>query len=346
MKTKFTILTVLFLITLSLSAGNPDRQGSAGAAQLLMNPWAQSSGLHSMTTSCISGVEAMELNIAGISRVTKTEVLVGQTKYLSGTDINLNALGLVQKIGKSGFLGLTLMAVDMGDIPVTTELQPDGDGTFFSPTMFNLGVGYSHIFSNRISVGFGARFINEGIKDVNASGLALDAGVQYVTGEKENFKFGIAMRNIGSPMSYAGEGLSFQFPVDNPDNPDPISAVVKPSPVELPTVLNIGLSYDIHFGEKHKVTLLTNFLSNSFSRDNIGGGLEYKMGTLFALRAGYKYEIGAKDYYKPVYTGLAAGASIQIPMNKAKSKFIGVDYGYRDSRVWNGSHNISLKFTL
>lgn len=34
-------------------AGNPDRQGEAGAYELTLNPWARSAGLHSLTTACI-----------------------------------------------------------------------------------------------------------------------------------------------------------------------------------------------------------------------------------------------------------------------------------------------------
>ena len=38
------LLCILFVA--SVSAGNPDRQGEAGAYELLMNPWARSSGLN------------------------------------------------------------------------------------------------------------------------------------------------------------------------------------------------------------------------------------------------------------------------------------------------------------
>ena len=61
---------ILFAVVMSLTmchsafAGNPDRQGEAGAYELLMNPWARSAGLHSMGTSFVNGVEAMRLNVA------------------------------------------------------------------------------------------------------------------------------------------------------------------------------------------------------------------------------------------------------------------------------------------
>ena len=50
---------------------------------------------------------------------------------------------------------------------------------------------------------------------MSSFGFALDAGVQYVTGPQDNFKFGISLRNIGSRMTYGGQGLATQGPADN-----------------------------------------------------------------------------------------------------------------------------------
>lgn len=57
-------------------------------------------------------------------------------------------------------------------------------------------------------VGVTFKFVNESISNVGARAMALDAGVQYVTGANDNFKFGISLRNVGTKMRYIGEGLS------------------------------------------------------------------------------------------------------------------------------------------
>ena len=72
----FCSLVLVMLVAVSAWAGNPDRQGEAGAPELLMNPWARSAGLHTMSTSMITGAEAMRLNIAGLARINKTEVIL------------------------------------------------------------------------------------------------------------------------------------------------------------------------------------------------------------------------------------------------------------------------------
>ena len=64
-KILYSILFCFLFFATVVEAGNPDRQGEAGAYELLMNPWARSAGLHTMTTSMIMGVEALRLNPAG-----------------------------------------------------------------------------------------------------------------------------------------------------------------------------------------------------------------------------------------------------------------------------------------
>jgi len=72
MNQKYTYLLSCCLLLAGVAfAGNPDRQGEAGANQLLINPWARSAGLHSLNTSYVSGAEAMYLNVAGLSRIQK-----------------------------------------------------------------------------------------------------------------------------------------------------------------------------------------------------------------------------------------------------------------------------------
>ncbi|MEM9885754.1 MAG: PorV/PorQ family protein [Bacteroidota bacterium] len=342
--------TILFFLccSFSLFAGNPDRQGEAGAAELLMNPWARSAGLHSMNTANVFGVEAMRLNIAGISRINQTDINVSRALYLRGTDINMNAFGLVQKVGKNGAIGISLMALDFGDIPVTTTNQPEGTGATFSPNFFNLGLGYSHTFENKVSVGILFRAVSESTQELSALGFALDAGVQYVAGEQEEFKFGISLRNIGTPMRYSGQGLALPAPSPDSDIDYTLTLDQRSEDFELPSVLNIGASYDINIGEINRVTVLGNFTANSFSQDQLGAGVEYSLNDLFQMRAAYKYEVGSENVETaPIYSGLSVGASLAAPLSKEnKNRIFGIDYAYRQTRLFDGTHNISVRISL
>jgi len=352
-------ILLIFLIVLLAApsttfAGNPDRQGEAGAPELMMNPWARSAGLHSMTTAFVSGVEAMRINIAGLSRINKTELVAGYANYLDGTGISMNALGLSQKMGENGAFGISIMSLDFGDIPVTTTTQPDGTGTTFSPSWFNIGFGYSHTFENKVSVGILFRGVFESTSDISASGIGIDAGVQYVTGPKDNFKFGIAIRNVGTRLKFGGEALSQQVVRSTNDNPDGtnITVRVRVEDFELPSLLNMGISYDLYPSDDYRFRVLANFTANSFSRDQIGGGVEFAMKEMFFIRGGYNLEFGqtlddaGNEIQESIYDGLSMGVGIEAPFKKGKPTKFGIDYAYRSSNPFSGTHNVSLRLSI
>lgn len=342
MNKKYILLLVLAVSVSTgvVLAGNPDRQGEAGANQLIINPWARSAGLHSMNTANISGVEAMYQNVAGLSRITSSQIQIGHTRYIA--DINMNAIGLAVPVGKGGgAFGISLVAMDMGEFELTSVETPEGSGATFSPTYFNLGLSYAHMFENKVSVGITGKVVNEAISNAAARAFAIDAGVQYVTGENDNFKFGISLRNVGSRMRFSGEGLSKQLP-----NPGPVSYnntyYERATAYELPSQLSIGASYDWLLGQQNRLTMMGNFTSNAFSRDQLGGGLELGVGKNFSLRVGYKAELDAIEDEATLDNGLSGGLSFSVPMKKGSSSRLGLDYGYRQTRIFNGIHNLGL----
>ncbi len=344
----YTVFSALVLIPSLSFAGNPDRQGEAGGYELLLNPWARNAGLHAMSTSMAYGVEAMQINIAGLSRLGQNEFVIAHTRLFEGTGITLNSLGYAQKMGEAGAFGLCLTAMDFGDIEVTTTGQPEGTGATYSPSFFNIGLSYSYTFDKKVSVGILIRGISENIADVGAFGLAIDAGVQYVAGAKDNFKFGVSLRNMGSPMKFSGEGLS--FPTTNPQGgvQYPITVDQRAAGYELPSMLNIGLSYDFYVTDLNRITALGNFTANSFTVDQIGAGVEYAFREMFMVRGGYRLDMGVppSDPQHNVYSGLCAGATIEVPLKKDSKNRFAVDYAYLATNPFSGTHNFSLRFKL
>jgi len=343
----FCIGIGFFLGSVSAFGGNPDRQGEAGAYELLLNPWARSVGLHAMGTSLVRGVEAMQINVAGLGRIHSLELGFSQSLYLQGTGIRLNAGGVSRKVGENGAFGLHLMAADFGEIPITTTNQPEGTGATFSPNFFNIGLGYSHVFENKVSVGILLRGISESTSNVSAFGFAIDAGVQYVTGPKDNFKFGISLRNVGSPMFFRGEALSVQRPSPNGRSYQ-LTLDQRSARFELPSLLSMGLSQDFYVGEAHRITVVGNFTSHSFSRDQLGLGAEYALKERFMLRGGFNYDLGVSSSAEaPVYAGPSAGASLALPMKKGEAgSALSLDYGYAVTRIWQGTHSIGLRINM
>ncbi len=124
-------------------------------------------------------------------------------------------------------------------------------------------------------------------------------GVRYVTGENDNVKFGIALKNVGPKMNYSGDGFSYTTSIDDEE----FTVEWRTEAYELPALLNIGASYDYYLGAStdsatgeiksmHRVTGAGTFTSNSFGKDQFRIGAEYGFKQLIMVRAGYLYEQG------------------------------------------------------
>src|SRR5690606_25993494 len=155
--------------------------------------------------------------------------------------------------------------------------------------------------------------ISESIADLSAFGVALDAGVQYVTGPQDNFKFGVSIRNVGTPMRFGGEGLSTRS--SNPQGSPSYELTYdqRAASFDLPSLLNIGLSCHFSLKTVHRLSVVGNFTSHSFSRDEIGAGMEYSYKDHVFFRGSYKMEVGRTavgSSQQSVYDGLSLGIGL------------------------------------
>ena len=271
----------------------------------------------------------------------------GKSGLVSGATIN--AFGLGQRVFESGVLGVYVMAMSCGDIPVQTVESPEaGSQGTFSPSLMNINIAYAHSFTTSIHGGVNIKVINETTADITGSGFGIDAGIQYVTGAEDQIKFGINLKNLGAAMNFSGTGLAFTFVNDNDNN---MTAEFRSGEMELPTCLNIGLSYDFLMEKfDQRLTIAGNFTSNAFLKDNFTIGAEYSLLDMIQFRAGYVYQTGLldDDARTTANSGLCAGASFDIPLSKKEgsNSAMSIDYSYRTADLMKGTHTIGATIKL
>lgn len=357
---KLSNSTLVAICALGISftsfAGNKDRIGQSGAPEMIINPWARTTGVFGMNGAYVTGIEAMKTNIAGLAADSTTEVGVSHGVYLSGTGVNINNLAVAQNIGGDNVIGINIMSMSFGDIPATDYFNPDGYGTYH-PQYLNVQLGFARQFSKNINAGFGMTYVSEQINNINALGLAFEGGIQYVTGKKDNFHLGVTLRNLGTNMKFSGTG--FAINVDQPQSSPgySVSANQPQDKFSMPTYLNLAAAYDFYLDQNHmrnadstpmhKLTIMGSFTSNSFINDYIGVGAEYMYKNMFGIRAAYRYEkgIGNAETTNTMYVGLSAGVTVQTTIG-ATGPNVGIDYSYRPTqRPANGVHMISVRFT-
>jgi hypothetical protein len=354
-----------FLLILAVAsqsyAGNPDRAGQAGGGQLLINPWARSSGMGGANAANAYGLEAQYLNVAGLAHTQKTELIFANTNWLGGAGININSFGLSQKVGEQGAIGLGIVSLNAGNIDVTTVEAPEGGIGFFRPQYLNLSLSYAKVFSNSIYGGINVKAVTEGISDMRSQGLCFDAGIQYHTFtdsasralKRNNLHFGISLKNIGPQPAFRGDGLSVKANLITTGAA--LTLEQRAYRYDLPSLIMISGSYDFFFSKQnndHRLTAASSFISNSFTYDQVAIGLEYGWKSMLMLRGGFVYEKGILNSTDRVtaLTGPTAGFSFEMPFTKKQedktASTIALDYSFRATQPFGGCHSMGLRINL
>ncbi len=354
MKNIFRIFAVVAVLTAltsqSAMAGNDERRGTAGASELLINPWARNTGWGGVNVANVRGLSAMFSNVAGLAFVESIEVGYSNTMLYGGksgltSGASINSFGLGVRIFERGVAGVYVMAMSFGDIDITQYNSPEaGTNGTFSPSYMNINVAYAHSFTNTIHGAINLKVITESTDNVSGSGFGIDAGIQYVTGEDDELKFGIALKNWGPSMKFGGTGLSLQMINTAGNN---FTVETRAAEMELPTCLNIGLSYDFLFEKwDQRLTVAAAFTSNAFLRDNYTVGIEYSLLKMFQLRCGYIMQPGMWGAnVATANNGLCAGASVDVPLSKDDGKTgLTIDYSYQTASPLRGTHSIGASF--
>lgn len=356
----FGLVLMFSLGVFTVHAGNEDRIGQNGGHELMINPWPRLGGWHGVNTANVTGIEAMRNNVAGLIGTNSLELKASTSKYLLGTGIDMSAFGFAKTLNDEGtdVMSVTVSSFNIGEVERTTYDQPGGGIGTFNPNVVNIAAGYAKRFSNAIKGGAVVRMLSESLSDATASGVAIDAGIQYSTnfgdGETNTSHFGVSLRNIGTPMQYSGNGLSNRATIQGNDFAQTMQA--RSNSFELPSLLNIGLSQDFYFSddEVQKLTIAGNFTSNSFSKDQYKLGAQYSLNEIIEVRSGLLYETGIFDQEGAsthAYSGPSAGFTVNVPFEdrdetEGHTKKISLDYSVRMTKVYDGVHSIGLSMDL
>lgn len=303
MKNKTLILVAVLLLAglHSTFAGNENRIGTAGGQELLIATSARGAALGGAVTANSYGVDALYWNPGGFAYLEGTEVMFTHIPYIA--DINVEYFGIGTQIEDFGAVGLAIKVVDVGSWEETTEAFPDGTGRFFSPTLTVLGLTWARTLTNHISFGITGNLIREDIFDVAATGFSFDLGFLYETGVR-GFTLGLVMKNYGPDLSFEGGGFNRES-----EDFGTRRLASKNAAAELPTSVNIGISYDAYSQGMNRATVGGNFRANNQAMDFWQSGFEYSYDEKYFLRAGYKYA----DQQDFIY-GASLGAGAYIPI--------------------------------
>lgn len=336
----------LVVLALSISspsllvAGRGDKLGTAGGSELMIPVGARSIGLSGAMTSSIEGVEAIYYNPAGLAWGNHgPSVMFSHMSYLA--DIGVNYVAVGTSFAGLGTLGMSIKSLAIGEIPITTEQQPDGTGAIATPTFVTIGATYANNLSDRIAVGITGNLVTERMERVSASVVAFSVGIQYhgIAG-LGGIDLGVAVKNIGPQMQYGGPGMLRTGQLSDVTRPSSFYDVTAAS-FELPSTMEIGVGYRHAMGESDEVSLNGTFQNNNFLDDQYRLGLEYNYHKLLFGRAGYNYAAKTSDadnIFSGSY-GWSMGFGVRTDVGDMS---LGFDYAYRAVQYFSGNQVFTL----
>ncbi len=275
------------------AAGGLDRIGTAGAQELRIPVGAASIAIAGSAVALGNGLGNVYYNPASLAAVDNAEGMISYSTYLADSKVNYGAVST--KLGSAGNVAFSMKVLNIGDIVVTTEDAPEGTGEILNPTYSVFGLSYGRRMTDRVALGFTANYINEKIAQTSATGFAADLGVQYDTGWR-GLRFGFAMKNVGPNMHFQGPNFEqrITLPGDDP-SAQPHVVQLESTEFELPSYMQVGVSYDVGLAEKQHATVYGTFQGNNFSTDEYRLGAEYLLGEHIALRGGYVGQLALKS---------------------------------------------------
>jgi len=315
------VLAVLFVVNIT-QAGPRKKVGTSAATELLIPVGSVGTSLLGSNMSYTSGVDAMYWNPAGLSSIntTNAEVMFSHVTYFA--DMKLEYITAGAKLGNLGVLGLGVKSLNVGEFEQTTETQPEGTGVFFNPTYITANLSFARQMTDKIRFGTNIKVISESLAEVSSTGFAFDFGIQYNGGET-GLTFGIAIKNLGPSMTFNGAGLDRQI---EGENGQVSTQRVVLQDFDLPTALDLGISWGKTFKNNVGLNISSSFTNNSFTSDEVKFGLEASYMKIGYIRGSYNILTNKESGQDWSIFGPAIGGGIHVPVGTIN---VGIDYAYR-----------------
>jgi len=338
MKKFLLVIAVHFFLLQCIGFGQISKTGTTAAKFLSVGIGPKANAMGGAFTSIVNDASALYWNPAGAADLDKYEAMFTYTNLFKDLNINLNYFALVIPAEELGSFGISVTALDYGDMDVTTEYFPEGTGEKFSAASYAFGLSYARHITESFSAGVTIKYITEGIFNSSAQGVAFDVGTIFKT-PFFGIKFASIITNYGSKMQMAGEDLLVRVDADpsRRGNNETVDAYYKTDAFELPLRLQIGISKEIQFFDGQKLTVAVDATHPNDNTEyvNVGGELSF-LDNLISVRGGYK-GLFLKDNQE--------GLTLGVGMNYTLGVFaVGFDYSYQEFEFLSYIHSFGVSF--
>ena len=339
MRKIYSIIVLLLMFYSSLTYAqlitNVSKVGTTSAPFLEIEAGARAIGMGGAFVAVANDASSIYWNPAGMAKLSMNEVILNHTEWIAG--INYDFAGIVLKIDDANAVGISYTGVNLGkDMEVRTILEPEGTGELFSVGDIALGLSYARNLTDRFSIGFTGKYIQQTIYHMSADAFALDIGTLFKT-RLNGMTIGMSISNFGSKMQMKGKDTLVKHDIDEnkEGNNDRISAHLDTDAWSLPLLLRIGAAMDVVNNNYSRLTISADAMHPSDNLESINIGCEFSIKEFLFLRGGYTnlFLIDGEESF-------AAGFGINY--NIAGFATLKVDYAFSDFGILSNVHRFSL----
>ena len=319
---KLLIILIVFIAFLDVKAQlfptlGGQRAGISTAQFLKIGVGGRATALGDAFVAIANDASSLYWNPAGLVQFDNDQVMFSHNQWVA--DINHEFFGAVYHLGRNHALGISVIALTMDDMPVTTEFAPFGTGQFFGFSDLAIGITYSQMMTDKFSFGVTVRYMEETLDKLKMRGVMIDLGTYYWTGLGST-RFAVTVSYFGAEMAPDGK-INL---VGNREKSDWQSF----SP---PTMFRIGFAFEPYENEEHKVTTSIQLNHPNDNSENFALAVEYVWKSLLSLRGGYKFNVDEQN--------ISFGAGVDVPISIAKFTF---DYSFVNFERLGSVHRFSI----
>jgi len=256
------------------------RTATTGWQFLKVAPDARASGLSETMLAVTDDMSSLYWNAAGLTKLdtNRWHTMVAHTTYPA--EVFQYFGGLTWRMNENTLFGGAIQYFDGGEMPVTTEFLPEGNGQTFRPVNMAASLSWAQVLTDAFSFGLTLKYVQEDLASVSNQNLLFDLGFQYDIG-LSNTRFAVGLSNFGFNTTPSGEIETFSITDTN--------STIRFEEVGVPTVFRLGFAWDAVKNERHLLTAAAQLNHPTDNNETYSLGLEYGWKQLLFARTGYVF---------------------------------------------------------
>lgn len=318
------LLVLIVLCPLQLGAQSFNKSGRTAFQFVKIGIGARQAALGEAAISEVRDINGVFWNPANITGVENGEASFTYTRWLADLNYYSGAAGF--RWPGVGVIGLSYASLSYGDLEEALVSSPTGSsdtrtGNTFTGGDLMVGVSFAHEFTDQLSIGATAKYLQEKLFEEKVDIVAYDVGTNYSVGYK-GIRIAMSAQNFGPSVSWLAQS-------DRPEGYD------------IPLYFRMGVSANlvghedgfVDFGSDSKVLFSVDAIHTNDYGDRLHMGAEYWFGDFLAVRGGYRFN------YEEGNLSFGLGLNQTIAGNRFR-----VDYAYVSYEFLNSPHRLTVSF--